>query len=223
MHLSLLFSPDHQIWDATFRHILQDAVTLFVIVDPIALVPLFISLTRREDALQRQKIALRAVTIAAIVLISFIVLGQFLLNALGISLEAFEIAGGLVLMIIGLQMIFEQVTAEEAIDQENKVATIGSDIAVFPLAIPFIAGPGAILSVVLLTDNAKFSFSEQAITALVVLVVLACTYGILRGSEWIQRLLKDTGTNILTRIIGLLVVAIAIQTILTGITSFFKI
>jgi len=197
-----------------FQHIIQDAVTLFVIIDPIALVPIFIGITQHKDVQTRQEIALRAVLISAVVLGGFLIFGQFLLSALEVSLSAFEIGGGLVLLIVGLQMILEN-------SSDQKVEEVG-DVAVFPLAIPFIAGPGAIMTVVLLTDNDKFSIIDQAITGGVMLAILAFTYGILMQSERIQQLLGTTGANTITRIVGLLVVAIAIQTMLTGISSFFK-
>jgi multiple antibiotic resistance protein len=197
-----------------FQNIIHDAVTLFVIIDPIALVPIFIGITQHKDTQSRQKIALRAVLISAIVLGGFLIFGQFLLSALEVSLPAFEIGGGLVLLIVGLQMILEN-------SSDREVEEVG-DVAVFPLAIPFIAGPGAIMTVVLLTDNDKFSVPDQAITGGVMLTILAFTYLILMQSERIQRLLGATGANTITRIVGLLVVAIAIQTMLTGISSFFK-
>jgi multiple antibiotic resistance protein len=200
-----------------FQDIVQDAVTLFVIIDPIALVPVFIAITNRKDAQERQKIALRAVSISAIILSGFLIFGQFLLNALDVSLAAFQIGGGLVLLIVGLQMVLEKSNSNQAESIED------GDVAVFPLAIPFIAGPGAIMTVVLLTDNDKFSIPNQAITAGVMLTILAFTYWILIQSEKIQKLLGTTGSNAITRIIGLLVVAIAIQTMLAGISSFFKI
>ncbi len=196
------------------QHLIQDAVTLFVIIDPIALVPIFIAVTQQDSPEQRQKIALRAVIISAVVLAGFIVLGQFLLDALDVSLPAFQIGGGLVLLIVGLQMILET-ASQENIQQ-------GHDVAVFPLAIPFISGPGAIMSVVLLTDNNKFNVIDQMITAGVMLTILGFTYWILIQSEFIQKWLGSTGTNMVTRIIGLIVVAIAVQTMLTGISDFFK-
>jgi len=198
------------------QHFIQDLLTLFVIIDPIALVPIFIAITNRETPAQRQNIALRSVAISAVVLSGFLVFGQILLTALAISLEAFQIGGGLVLLIVGLQMILEKETSETA-DYIQ-----GSDVAVFPLAVPFIAGPGAIMAVVLLTNNDEFAFFDQAITEIVMLTILAFTYLILMQSERIQGLLGSTGANILTRVVGLIVVAIAIQTMLTGISAFFK-
>lgn len=201
------------------QNIIQDAVTLFVIIDPIALVPVFIAITYRQNPQERQKIALRAVLISAVVLGGFLIFGQFLLKALDVSLSAFQIGGGLVLLIVGLQMVLEQEKSNT--NTEESSSDIG-DVAVFPIAIPFIAGPGAIMSVVLLTDNDKFTIADQGITAVVMLSILAFTYWILTQSERIQGLLGAAGANIITRIIGLLVVAIAIQTMLTGIKSFFN-
>ncbi|WP_041429652.1 MarC family protein [Synechococcus sp. PCC 7502] len=199
-----------------WQHITQDAITLFVIIDPIALVPVFISITHREEPEARQKIALRAVLLSAGILGGFLIFGQFLLAALGVSLPAFQIGGGLVLLIVGLQMVLE-----EANDTKEEITSLG-DVAVFPLAIPFIAGPGAIMSVVLLTDNNKFSIPDQAITGGVIIIILAFTYWILMQSEGIQNLLGNTGANMITRIIGLIVVAIAVQTMLTGVSNFFQ-
>jgi len=198
------------------QHFIQDLLTLFVIIDPIALVPIFIAITNRETPAQRQNIALRSILISAVVLSGFLVFGQILLTALAISLEAFKIGGGLVLLIVGLQMVLEKETPET----EDYVP--GSDVAVFPLAIPFIAGPGAIMTVVLLTNNDEFGIFDQAVTEVVMLTILAFTYLILMQSERIQGLLGSTGANILTRIVGLIVVAIAIQTMLTGISAFFR-
>jgi len=211
-------------FDILLKHIIHDAVTLFVIIDPISLVPLFIALTSREDPAQRRKIALRATALAAIVLISFIIVGQFLLDSIEISLSAFQIGGGLVLMIIGLKMVFDDDTEAEVLDREEgnpKKPILVSDVAVFPLATPLIAGPGAIMAVVLLTDNDKYSPLDQVTTAAVVLAILALTYLFLRQSDGVQNWLGRTGTSLVTRILGLLVVAFAIQTMLVGISSFF--
>jgi len=210
-------------FDILLKHIIHDAVTLFVIIDPISLVPLFIALTSREDPAQRRKIALRATALAAIVLIGFIIVGQFLLDSIEISLPAFQIGGGLVLMIIGLKMVFDDDTEMEALDLEegNEKPILVSDVAVFPLATPLIAGPGAIMAVVLLTDNDKYSPLDQVTTAVVVFTILSLTYFFLRQSDGVQNWLGRTGTSLVTRILGLLVVAFAIQTMLVGISSFF--
>jgi len=203
-------------------HVFENAVTLFVIIDPIGLVPLFVTMTKRETAQSRNQIILRGVIISGIILLSFIVLGQFLLNELHISLPAFMIAGGLILLVIGLRMVLEddpedQLTTTQPSDDE--AAT--HDIAVFPLAMPFIAGPGAIMAVVLLTDNSKFTIPEQAATAGILVVVLVLTYLILLASELVQRVLGNTGVNVVTRVMGLIVASLAVETLLDGINQFF--
>ncbi len=205
-----------------FGHVFENAVTLFVIIDPIGLVPLFVTMTKRETAQTRNRIILRGVIISGIILLSFIALGQFLLDELHISLPAFMIAGGLILLVIGLRMVLEddpedQLTTTKPSDDE--AAT--HDIAVFPLAMPFIAGPGAIMAVVLLTDNSKFTIPEQAATAGVLVVVLILTYVILLSSELVQRVLGNTGVNVVTRVMGLIVASLAVETLLDGVNQFF--
>jgi multiple antibiotic resistance protein len=200
------------------NHILQDAVTLFVVIDPIGLVPLFIAMTREESAASRRQIASLGVVLATIILVAFIAVGQFLLSALEIGLDAFRIAGGIVLLIIGLQMVLTR-----QYDGENGDSSLesASDRAVFPLAIPFIAGPGTIMTVVLLTDNQRFSVTEQLETGGSLLIVLLITYVFLLTAESIQKLLRKTGVKLVTRVLGLLLAALAMQTILNGIRGFF--
>jgi multiple antibiotic resistance protein len=205
-----------------FGHVFENAVTLFVIIDPIGLVPLFLTMTKKETPQGRNQIVLRGVLISGVILLSFIVLGQFLLDELGISLPAFMIAGGLILLIIGLRMVLED-------EPENQLTTTKPstdeadthDVAVFPLAMPFIAGPGAIMAVVLLTDNAKFTIPEQLATAGVLIVILCMTYLILLTSELVQQFLGNTGVNVVTRVMGLIVASLAVETLLEGINHFF--
>ena len=145
-----------------FERILTDAVAFFVVVNPIALVPLFISITRQEPPSSRRRIALRGVVIAALILIVFIVVGQILLRALGVTLPSFRIAGGVVLFVIVVKMIFEnEPVGEPAGGGESNAAVGGQDVSVFPLAMPFIAGPGAILTAVLLTTASDSAFLNR--------------------------------------------------------------
>ncbi|UBF29224.1 MarC family protein [Kovacikia minuta CCNUW1] len=205
-----------------FGHVIGDAVTLFVIIDPIGLVPLFLAMTKQETSQNRSRIILRGVIISGIILLSFIVLGQFLLDELGISLPAFMIAGGIILLIIGLKMVLEDEPEKQLMTTQpspDEAAT--HDVAVFPLAMPFIAGPGAIMAVVLLTDNDKFTVSEQIVTAGVLLGILVLTYLILLTSEWMQQILGNTGVNVVTRVMGLIVASLAVETLLEGINHFF--
>ncbi|MEO0534765.1 MAG: MarC family protein [Cyanobacteria bacterium P01_A01_bin.123] len=200
-----------------FQHFLQDAVTLFVVIDPIGLVPLFIAITQKEPQVSRQRIALLGVGISTVILFAFLVMGQPLLEALEISLPAFRTAGGILLLIVGLQMVLQDAGGHSA--STDPASSI--DLAVFPLATPLIAGPGGIMTVVLLTDNMKFGFVDQALTALALLAVLLITFVALLSADWIQKSLGQTGVNVITRILGLLLAALAMEAILAGIEGYF--
>ncbi|MEO1403815.1 MAG: MarC family protein [Cyanobacteria bacterium J06635_1] len=200
-----------------FQHFLQDAVTFFVVIDPIGLVPIFIAITQKEPQVSRRRIALLGVGISTVILLAFLVMGQPLLEALEISLPAFRIAGGLLLLIVALQMVLQETGGHSA--STDPASSI--DIAVFPLAMPLIAGPGGIMSVVLLTDNLRFGVMDQTLTALALLSVLLMTYIALLCADFIQKGLGRTGVNVITRILGLLLAALAMETILTGIGGYF--
>ena len=202
-----------------FQHFLQDAVTLFVVIDPIGLVPIFIAITQKEPQLSRRRIASLGVGISTMILLAFLVMGQPLLDALDISLPAFRTAGGLLLLIVGLQMVLQESGGHVA--STDPAASI--DLAVFPLATPLIAGPGSIMSVVLLTDNLKFSLVDQSLTAFALVCVLLITYVALLCANWIQKRLGRTGVNVITRILGVLLAALAMETILAGINGYFGI
>jgi multiple antibiotic resistance protein len=196
----------------------NDFITLFVVINPIGTVPLFIAVTRHEPAEAIRKTALRSVVIAAVILLTFVVIGQMLLNALDIELGAFRIAGGLVLLIISLRMVLQSAHQPT---EERKETSGQHDVAVFPLATPFIAGPGAILAAVLLTDHTVYSVSQQVGTTLVMLGVLAIQYVLLLSSATVNRVLGETGTNVISRIMGLILAALSIETILIGIRTAF--
>jgi multiple antibiotic resistance protein len=156
--------------------------------------------------------------------VAFIVAGQLLLEALGIGLPAFKIAGGMVLLVISVRMILEDVDETAGGDDKELHAVSSSSIrklAVFPLATPLIAGPGGILVVVLLTDNYKYSILEQGVTTLMLLVVMVITCLVLLTGESIQRHLGLTGINMMSRISGLILAALSVETILDGVTSRF--
>jgi multiple antibiotic resistance protein len=196
----------------------QDFVTLFVVINPIGTVPLFLALTSHEPAEAARRTALRSVAISAIILLTFVVIGQVLLRALEIELGAFRIAGGLVLLIISLRMVLESVHHPAG---ERKETGERPDVAVFPLATPFIAGPGAILAAVLLTDHTLYSVPQQVGTTLVMLGVLAIQYVLLLASGTVNRVLGETGTNVISRIMGLILAALSIETILIGVRTAF--
>jgi multiple antibiotic resistance protein len=189
----------------------HDLVTLFVVVNPIGVVPLFVAVAGHESATARRRIAGQAIIISAVILLAFIAIGQIVLEALGIDLASFRIAGGLVLLVIALRMVLE----ETRITSDTNTPPRGN-VAVFPLAMPFIAGPASIMAVVLLTDNNVYTIWQQAETAVLLLLVLGFTYACLVGAEFVQRLLGPTGANVVSRIMGLILAALAVQSILTG-------
>ncbi len=187
----------------------QDFSTLFVVVNPIGAVPLFIAVVGHESRAQQRVIATQGVLIAFGILLAFIVAGQPLLWALGIGLTAFQVAGGLVLLIIALRMVFEEV-------RTGPIAPVaaGHSAAVFPVAMPFLAGPATIMAVVLLTDDEVYTVWEQVETAAVLIAVLVITYACLIGAELVQRVLGTTGTNVVSRVMGLLLAALAMQSLI---------
>lgn len=201
-------------------HLFTDFVYLLVVIDPVSLVPEFIAVTRNHSPESRRRMAIRGSVIAAAILVAFIIVGQILLEALGITLPSFSIAGGLVLLAISLQRVLT--TEDIHVDEEAESSGEARDVSVFPLATPYIAGPAAILAVVLLTDNQKFGVVEQAQTTLVMLFILAITCGVLLVSGAVQRLLGRTGADVISRISGLILAALAVETILQGIRASFS-
>jgi multiple antibiotic resistance protein len=190
---------------------------LLVTIDPIGTVALFVPITGAMAAGERRAVARKAVLIAGGVLLAFLIGGEIVLEHLGIRLVSFQVAGGVILFLFGLQMVF----GSGALAQ-HAVAEPGHDAAVFPLALPGIATPGAITAVVLLTENHRHSIAEQAVTALVLLLVLAITLGLLYAANAVHRLLGSTGANVLVRVLGLLLAALATEQIVTGIAALLK-
>jgi multiple antibiotic resistance protein len=150
--------------------IIRDFMTIWTTIDPISNLALFAGLTAGMHRIERRRIAWRASLYAAIALVVAVVIGQIVLDAMGIRLRSLQVAGGLILFVFGLQMLFGWM------DQPGASVEKGRDLAVFPLAVPAIAGPGAITAVILLTDNGAFSVPERAETAVVLLIVLALNY-----------------------------------------------
>lgn len=196
---------------------LHEFATLFVVVNPIGTVPLFIAIAGHLTSNQRRRIAIEAIIISAVILTVFIAAGQFLLEALGIDLASFRIAGGLVLLIIALRMVLAEVQeVPQAVRQDVR------NIAVFPLAMPFIAGPATMMAVVLLTDNNTYSFAQQVQTWLILLAVLSFSGFCLIGADYVQRVLGSTGANVVSRVMGLILTALAVQSVLGGLRQFLS-
>jgi len=197
-------------------------VTFFVVIDPVGLAPMFAAMTAGQDAAERRRTALVAVCVAGAVLVAFALGGQWLLDALGVSLPAFRIAGGVLLFLVAIDMLFARhsgiswTTAREAREASER-----RDVAVFPLGIPLIAGPGAIASALLLMARAEGSLAAQALIVAVMLAVLVLVLAALLASGWLFRLLGVTGTNVVTRVLGMLLAALAVQFILDGVRHAF--
>lgn len=189
-------------------------VTLFVIIDPIGLTPLFVALTHDMDRAQMRSIALRACVTAFGILALFAFFGEAVLGFVGISMPAFRIAGGILLFLTALDMLFERRTKrrEDQVDERP-------DPSVFPLAIPLIAGPGSIATVILLAGqhpgiNATFLVLGVALAVLFVVLGLFLTSGLL------AKALGKTGINVATRLLGMLLAALAVQFVLEGLRDF---
>lgn len=188
-------------------------VTLFVVLDPPGLVPLFIALTSGMDNAHRRAIALRACVVAAIILMLFGFLGEAVIGFIGITMPAFRIAGGILLFLTALDMLFERRTQR----REGKQAETDHDPSIFPLAIPLIAGPGAIATMILLTGEAGGGWEGSFLVIGLMLAVVVSTYVFLLAAPPLEKLLGRTGTLIITRLLGMLLAALSIQFIIDGI------
>ena len=195
-------------------HLVSDFITLFVVVDPLAASSVFLAVNAAYTAPAKRKIATLAVLVSLGVLLFFIVLGQIIVEAMGISLRAFQVAGGIVLFLFAASMILSE-PKEPAGGGDSGVASV----AIYPLAIPAIAGPGTMLTVMLLTDNDRFSVADQAITAGVVAAVLLVQYVLLIAAEPVSRVIGKSGANILRRVMGMILASVAVNAVLMAIGS----
>jgi multiple antibiotic resistance protein len=187
--------------------------TLFVVIDPPGLVPLFIALTQGMDDAHRRRLALRACVIAGILLTLFGLFGESLLGFIGISMPAFRIAGGILLFLTALDMLFERRTQR----REGQQADPNHDPSVFPLATPLIAGPGAIATMILLMGQSGGDWRGAAAVLALLALMLVATYLFLLASPPIERLLGRTGTIVITRLLGMLLAALSVQFVIDGI------
>ncbi len=187
--------------------------TLFVVIDPPGLVPLFIALTRGMGAEQRRTMAARACIIATILLLLFGLAGETVLGFIGISMSAFRIAGGILLFLTALDMLFERRTQR----REGQHADPDHDPSVFPLATPLIAGPGAITSMILLIGQAGPGWAGTLAVLGLMIAMMIATYLFLLASPPIERMLGRTGTVVITRLLGMLLAALSVQFVIDGV------
>jgi multiple antibiotic resistance protein len=200
-------------------HFFYEFVTLLAVLDPTAAIPVFLGVTAGLSTRQSLKVAAYAVATAFIVLLFFICVGQLLLEALGIPMPSFQLAGSIVLVLFGLKLVLGQITAEA--EAMPATATMAQR-AVYPLAIPTIAGAGSMLTVVLLTDNSTRSIAEQAVTTLRMMICLVIVFGVLALSKPIYRLVGKPGIEVLSRVSGLILAAIGVNGIILAVKMSFR-
>ncbi len=189
-------------------------VTLFVVIDPVGLTPMFVALTQGEDPRHRRAIALRACLVAAGILALFGLVGEAVLGGIGISMPAFKIAGGLLLFLTALDMLFDRRTKRRGDQQAS-----ADDPSVFPLGIPLIAGPGAIATMILLTTKPDADWSWILAVHGVMAVVVSLCFVLFLAAGPIERVLGPVGINVVTRLLGMLLAALSVQFVLDGLTS----
>lgn len=198
-----------------FSEVAYSFVTLLAMVNPFEAAAAFATLTAGRTPASQAQIALRAAIVGAVILLAFGYAGEVLLKAIGVSMASFKVAGGLLLLKVGFNMVFAKQTSGDAADQEKSSPV--PDPSVFPLAIPIISGPGALTASVTLVNR---THENQILTdlafVLIVAVVFAITYAAMRGSERLTRILGRDGVDATGRIVGIIVAAIAVQLIVNG-------
>ena len=192
-------------------------IILWAVIDPIGTIPVFLEATKSFDEPTKRKVAIRAPLIAFGILLFFIVIGQIIMEAMLISLPAFQVSGGVVLFLFSLTMIFGEGKPEE----EKHMIKDYQHVLVFPLAMPSIASPGAIMGVVLLTDNHVYTVWQQFLTTMVVTLVILTTMIMLLGARKIQDRIGETGITVISKIMGLILASVAVESILNGLKEYF--
>lgn len=188
-------------------------VTLFLIIDPIGLMPMFIALTQGTNSAERRGIALRSTGVAFFLLALFALAGEKLLGAVGISMAAFRISGGLLLFLTAVDMLFEKRSARR--DKQSEDST-RPDPSVFPLATPLIAGPGSMAAAILLAGQNNHQLNDILITVSAVFCVLIVALVLFFSSGMLEKILGKTGINVITRLLGMLLAALSVQFVVDG-------
>jgi len=203
------------------EQLLKNFVVMFVVIEPVTLIPVFGALTRGGAPGFRRRMAVKAVSISALIFLGFAVAGEQLLKVLGISVDAFRIGGGLLLFMVSVDMVFARESGlRSATIREQEEARYRDDISVFPLAFPLIAGPGALATLLLLLGDAEDDVLSVALLLAVVFVVLIITLIMMLLTNPIMRVLGVTGANVVSRLLGVVLVALAVQYVVDGILAF---
>lgn len=190
------------------ERLVTEFVKLWVVIDPIGTLPIFLAVTAGMSAAAARRVAVRGILVATVVLIFFVVGGQVLLGAMDIEMSSFQVAGNIVLFLFALSMIFGESKLEE---DEKLLRTTDLERAVYPLAIPGIANPGAMLTVMTITDNSKFSIAEQTETVIQILVILGILLLLLFAASRIIAVIGNAGASVVSRVMGLILASVAVD------------
>jgi len=203
--------------------VIMSFVAFFVTIDPLGVVPIFVVLTADTDEGYRRKMATKGVIIATVIMLVFALMGSILLNLLGISLNAFRISGGILLLLLAIDMIFVKPSGlSSATGAEREEALKRHDISVFPLAIPLLSGPGALTSILLFMEQTEGNIRKQAVIVAVLVAVSFITWiGLLCGNR-LSKVMGVTGINVASRIMGIILAALACQFLIDGLNTVFR-
>lgn len=190
---------------------------LIAVLDPVGSVPVYLEATKHFDHKHKRKIAIRASIVSFLILLVFIVLGQLVLEGMAVSLDAFQISGGVILFLFALTMIFGDGKPE----MEKHLIKDYKHVTIFPVAIPSIASPGAIMAVVLMTDNHVYSIQQQVVTTFLVAVVVGLTCLLLLAANKVQERIGEYGITVISKVMGLILASYGVQSILSGLKDFF--
>ncbi|SFJ33637.1 multiple antibiotic resistance protein [Olleya namhaensis] len=199
------------------KEILTTFLFLVAVIDPLGSIPVYLEATKNFDKKYKKRIAIRASFVAFLVLLFFIVIGQLILEGMNVTLDAFQISGGVILFLFALTMIF----GEGKPETEKHGIKDYKHVTIFPVAIPSIASPGAIMAVVLLTDNHIYNIQQQLLTTVLVLVVIGLTSLLLLAANKVQERIGEYGITVISKIMGLILASYAVQSILSGLKDFF--
>lgn len=216
--LSPTLSWTHLGNSAYVRFSLLALSSIFFLVDPFAALPTFLAVTANQDAARRARTARKACLTALVILTAFAAAGQYIFRIFGITLPAFEIAGGIILLLIGLDMLEAKRSATQESTGETEAAATKDDAGIVPMGIPMLAGPGAITSVMVLVGQAQ-DLREHAAIYSAILITCGISFLVLGSAMRVARALGETGIRILVRIMGLLLVALAVQDFVNGLVD----
>ncbi|HSC46483.1 MAG TPA: MarC family protein [Gammaproteobacteria bacterium] len=201
----------------TLERLVNMFIVLLVVIDPVGVTPVFGALTRGGGDLHRRRMAVKGTALAALILLLFAFIGDWLLDTLGITLPAFKIAGGILLFLIAIDMVFaRQSGGRSTTGREEEEARFKEDISVFPLAFPLIAGPGALTTILLMVGESHGRPLYFISMIGVLLTVLSLTLVCLLGAGWLMKLLGETGANVMDRLFGVILAALAVQFVIDG-------